>query len=124
MKRGLFGLLLILAVPLWSQNGPAAKPGVARSKIVERGRQSFGDYCATCHGENATGGRGPDLIHSKKVLSDKRGEVIGPILQAGIPAKGMPALGLTKDQIAELVAFLHAQANGEKSKKPPATGHP
>lgn len=103
--------ICVVSLPLYSQ---AAKRAT-QNKAVERGREAFGDYCATCHGEDATGGRGPDLIHSKKVLQDKRGEIIGPILDAGIPAKGMPALGLTKGQISDLVTFLHTQVKASST---------
>jgi cytochrome c oxidase cbb3-type subunit 3 len=99
----------VFQMPLFAQSKAAGKP-----TAVERGKQTFTDFCATCHGETATGGRGPDLVHSPKVLQDKKGEILTPLIEKGNPPKGMPALGLTKAEIADVVAFLHAQAKAAK----------
>jgi len=97
----------ILAGALALASQETAKP--SNSEAVERGRQSFADNCAVCHGDDATGGRGPDLMHSKNVRGDKNGDLLTPLIKTGNPDKGMPALGLSDGEIADLVAFLHAQ---------------
>jgi cytochrome c oxidase cbb3-type subunit III len=101
----LFAVVLALA----SQESVPTKPTKAQEDAIERGRGEFADNCAVCHGDDATGGRGPDLMHAKSVRHDKNGDLLSPILKTGIPDKGMPSLGLTDEQIADLVAFLHAQ---------------
>jgi cytochrome c oxidase cbb3-type subunit III len=77
---------------------------------VQRGRAQFQQACAFCHGQDATGSRGPDLVRSALVAHDKKGELIGEVIRNGRPDKGMPALPATNEQIADIAAFLHARA--------------
>src|SRR5947209_7227 len=83
----------------------AAKPD---PKAVERGRKEFVQSCGFCHGEDATGGRGPDLIRSVSLSHDENGETIGPIIINGRPDREMPAF--PKANIQDIAAFLHEQA--------------
>ncbi len=77
---------------------------------VDRGGKVFVGYCAGCHGVGAKGGPGaPDLIRSVLVLDDEKGILIGPVIREGRPDKGMPKLGLTEPQIADVVAWLHTR---------------
>lgn len=83
--------------------GPPADPAAAA-----RGQQLFGQNCAFCHGANATGAEGPDLLRSTVVLHDEKSETIGPVVLKGRPDKGMPSFaGLTQAQIYDLAEFLH-----------------
>ena len=78
---------------------------------VGRGRVQFKSSCGFCHGEDATGNRGPDLIRSASLSHDSGGDLLGPIIKNGRADKGMPAFGtLTNAQIADIVLFLHARA--------------
>ena len=90
---------------------PAA---IAASKqdpaAVARGGKAFRTYCAGCHGVAANGGPGaPDLVRSLLVLDDEKGILIAPVIREGRPDKGMPKLGLSEPQIADIVAWLHAR---------------
>lgn len=76
---------------------------------AERGKAVFAQNCAVCHGADATGGRGPDLIRSTLVRHDKNGDQIIPVVTQGRPDRGMPAFSLTSDQLSDLLAFFHAQ---------------
>lgn len=79
---------------------------------IQRGRALFRSSCGFCHGNDATGSRAPDLLRSSVVLHDDRGNVLGPFIRNGRPDKGMPSFSTMKDdEIAEIVAFLHHQAN-------------
>jgi cytochrome c oxidase cbb3-type subunit 3 len=72
---------------------------------VERGKTLFVASCGFCHGPNATGGEGPDLVRSAVALRDENGEEIGPMIHAGRP--GMPAFPQIADaQIKDIAAFL------------------
>ena len=78
-------------------------------EAVQRGRALFQPACGFCHGEDATGSRGPDLIRSALVGHDENGETIGPVIRSGRPDKGMPAFSYTDAQISDIAAFLQAQ---------------
>jgi cytochrome c oxidase cbb3-type subunit III len=115
--RILTGISIIAALPLlvtvagYSRaQGPAPAPTPEQLAAVERGQKQFQQSCGFCHGSDATGARGPDLVRSALVAHDLKGELIGEVIRNGRPDKGMPALSLTADQIADVAAFLHARA--------------
>ena len=77
---------------------------------VARGQQLFRSNCAFCHGSDARGGEtGPNLVRDVIVLRDQNGELITPIVQNGIPARGMPKFTLSAAEIGDIAAWLHAQ---------------
>jgi cytochrome c oxidase cbb3-type subunit III len=119
-KSGYFALILILAVSvLAQQTEPAAEQGgpdtigggVQDSAAVERGRKSFEATCAFCHGPDARGRSGPDLVRSPVVLRDVKGDQIGQVIRNGRPQKGMPAFALAQSQIEDIAAFLHSRTH-------------
>ncbi len=96
----LFGLWNLAA---WSQS-------VSQDPAVERGRKQFEQACGFCHGPDATGARGPDLIRSPLVAHDVQGDQIGEVIRRGRPDKGMPPMPLTDQQVTDIAAYLHARA--------------
>jgi cytochrome c oxidase cbb3-type subunit 3 len=80
-----------------------------KNAAAERGRKQFAQSCGFCHGVDATGGRGPDLVRSPLVAHDQSGDLIGEVIRNGRPDK-MPALPLTPEQISDVAAFLHDRA--------------
>jgi cytochrome c oxidase cbb3-type subunit III len=77
---------------------------------AERGAPVFAQNCAFCHGQNARGATGPNLITSDVVLSDDHGEHLAPFLRKGIPEKGMPAFAtIPEGQLTDIAEFLHLQ---------------
>ena len=122
MKKLAFAIFIIFAAVTVlkaqdapPQGAPAASPGARRqnqaqqAEVGERGRKTFASTCAACHGQDATGGRGPDLIRSSVVRHDKNGDLLGPIVTVGRPDRGMPGFPLDTAQLGDLVVFLHAQ---------------
>src|SRR5258708_2842281 len=77
---------------------------------AERGRKEFVQSCGFCHGADATGARGPDLMRSPLVAHDVKGDQIGQVIRQGRPDKGMPAMPLSDAQILDIAAFLHSRA--------------
>jgi len=82
---------------LWNEY-PAAE--------VERGKIQFQKTCAFCHGPDANGATGPNLMRSAVVRHDVKGDQIGPVIRNGFPDKGMPAFQLSSEQVMDIVAFL------------------
>lgn len=80
-------------------------------EAAERGRKIFVPTCGFCHGNDAHGKNGPDLVRSPLVLHDNKGDVIGPVIQNGRPDRGMPPFSnLSAEQIADISVFLHSRA--------------
>ena len=85
---------------------PADRPDPA---AVERGKKEFISACGFCHGNDATGNRAPDLIRSPLVNHDEQANLLGPLIRAGRPDKGMPGLPLSSQQISDIATFLHVR---------------
>lgn len=94
---------------LFAQDPDDAAQAGANSPAVA-GKALFSQNCSFCHGPDARGASGPDLIRSTLVSHDVNGDLIGQVVHNGRPAKGMPAFQLSDDQIRDVAAFLHAQA--------------
>jgi cytochrome c oxidase cbb3-type subunit 3 len=115
--------LLLLSVFAAAQTTTHGAPSSANTKqrsvsanksypasLVQQGAALFRQDCSFCHGRDATGGEsGPDLTRSKLVAADVNGDKIASVIRNGRPEKGMPPFERTDQQIASLVAFIHAQ---------------
>jgi cytochrome c oxidase cbb3-type subunit III len=108
-SRGLVCILLAFATFIILGPCATAQAPPQNSAAVEQGRKQFQSSCAFCHGADATGARGPDLVRSKLVADDSGGNLIGQVIRNGRPAKGMPAFSMTAGQIKDIAAFLHSR---------------
>jgi cytochrome c oxidase cbb3-type subunit 3 len=85
--------------------GLGAAPDAVAAK---KGEPLYKQNCSTCHGENARGAQGPNLVRSVSVLHDEKGEEIGPIVKGGRP--GMPPFpSLSQDDIYSISQYLKLQ---------------
>lgn len=91
-------------------NSGALSQGDSPDAAVERGHRQFEQSCGFCHGADATGARGPDLVRSPLVAHDVKGDLVGDVVRHGRPDKGMPAMPLTDQQVRDIAAFLHGRA--------------
>ena len=88
--------------------------------VLQHSKETFVLFgCAYCHGLNLVArGEATDLMHSALVGRDENGNLIGPLLRAGIPQTAklspMPQFSdLSDQQIAALVRWIHyARAPG------------
>ncbi len=133
-------LLIVIAVwaasvpSAWAQRGgrggaaagaPAAT-GAARpiditasrsfdTAAVARGGKIYAAQCASCHGENARGGKNTrtdvDLLRSEIVVMDHAGRELPEFLKTGRPEKQMPAFQLSHDDGVDLSTWLHYQVS-------------
>jgi len=98
----------ILSVTLAQGNPDAARiqnPVAATAQSISNGQRVYQRYCASCHGSNAEGGPGNDLIPAAPDLTDrewKHGSTDGEIfsvIKNGVP----PDLNMVPfaDQIAD-----------------------
>ena len=81
---------------------------MANPALMSDAKGMFGLRCAPCHAANAQGLIGPNLtdnawLHGAGKLTDIYG-----VVDAGVPAKGMPAWGrqLTPIELRKMVAFV------------------
>jgi cytochrome c oxidase cbb3-type subunit 3 len=92
--------------------GPDDKP-LVDAKAVEIATPLWGTDCQTCHGPDARGTpRGPNLVRSLLVLSDRYGSKIGPYLRTQHPK--LPSgkiLEPTDTQVLLFAHFLRARLN-------------
>jgi cytochrome c oxidase cbb3-type subunit 3 len=93
-----------------SRNSIARQQSKLPDPAVERGHEQFKESCGFCHGPDATGARGPDLVRSPLVAHDVKGDKLGEVIHLGRPDKGMPPLPLTDQQVQDIAAYLHARA--------------
>lgn len=99
--------ILVLVAPWNSLAWPQSE---TPDPAVDRGHKNFEQSCGFCHGPDATGARGPDLVRSPLVAHDVKGDKIGEVIRQGRPDKGMPPMPLTDQQVLDITAFLHARA--------------
>jgi cytochrome c oxidase cbb3-type subunit III len=107
----IFFLIGLSSLAAWPQADSAARPQAdAKDPAVERGHKQFEQSCGFCHGPDATGARGPDLVRSPLVAHDVKGDLIGKVIREGRPDKGMPPIPATDAQVTDIAAYLHARA--------------
>src|SRR6195256_3484483 len=107
-KGAILCAAILFSFALW--NSAAWPQAVSQDPAVERGHKQFQQSCGFCHGPDATGARGPDLVRSPLVAHDVRGDKIGEVIRLGRPDKGMPAMPVTDQQVLDIAAYLHARA--------------
>jgi cytochrome c oxidase cbb3-type subunit III len=98
--------------------------GDVKDPAVEQGRQQFVQTCGFCHGADATGGRGPDLLRSELVAHDVKGDLIGKVMREGRPDKGMPSIPATDQQVSDIATYLHARISEAKDSSDVPKGYP
>jgi len=126
-----FAVILVVALSsfahtIWAQESadhPDQKTDVkapGQGPDAARGQKTFQQDCGVCHGNDATGGRGPDLLRSPVVAHDVTGDLIGEVIRKGRPDKGMPPMSLTESEIDDVAAFLHTRVKeGLQSSRVP-----
>src|SRR5215469_10882218 len=100
-------LSLAGVLPLVAQHGGEKEktkhPFIGDPAAIEAGRVLFAGGCAACHGAEGQGGRGPNL-RERIYWHPVDEETLYRVIKNGIPAGGMPAAGLSEDQLWQVVA--------------------
>ena len=98
----------------------AAGDPQGRGPDLSTGKQLFDASCSSCHGQDASGGLGPNIQRIPATLGD---EATAKIIKGGVPGTGMPAFaGLTDAQLMQIVA--HIRSLGNSAMGDVATGDP
>jgi cytochrome c oxidase cbb3-type subunit III len=77
---------------------------------VAHGKTLYGVNCRACHGVDLRGGDmgGPSLLRSQVTLSDKKGELIVPIIHGSRQKMGMPAIGINDADAQAVAAYVRS----------------
>lgn len=129
----LTGLLLAtLLAPIASAQSVTAQRGVISfhlpalsDPILQHAKEVYVLYgCAYCHGVDlkVRNGEAADLLHSPLVGADENGNLIAPVLRAGIPQtpklSPMPQFSdLSDGEIASIVRWIHYARQQERQKE-------
>ena len=102
-------LVVILASRVsLAQQGEPANPLQGNAQAIDQGQQLFRLSCASCHGLNAKGLRGPDLTTGQWIRGGSDSQLFRTIMQ-GIPGTDMPGAQIgdaTPDQVWAVIAYL------------------
>jgi protein SCO1/2 len=128
--------------PKWREQVPAPEHSAATNIVYqlsgEPGQALFKKLCAACHTVGVGDRVGPDLngvtarrerawLSSFLTAPEKmhaRKDPIALALAAKYPGVRMPNLGLTENDAADLIAYLHSQSSRVAAEKgPPASHH-
>lgn len=102
--------LIFVPLLLFGQDQADIHAEQSASANITAGKTQFQATCGFCHGPDARGASGPDLLRSSLVSHDVNGNLIGQVVRNGRPEKGMPAFQLSDAEIENIAQFLHAQA--------------
>jgi PQQ-dependent dehydrogenase (methanol/ethanol family) len=102
-------LLLFFSVSSLVAQGPPAAD-------VAAGQSLFQKSCTACHGENAKGGRGPDLTSGQWRRGDSDADILRNII-SGIPNSQMPAFPMPVREGEQIVAYLRSLGAAEEASK-------
>lgn len=96
--------------------GPVAAQHLTGTGDLAAGRRVYVTHCASCHGPEGEGGRGPTLAQPRLVRAQDD-DALRRIIRQGIPGTEMPRARLEAAELAEVVAYV--KALGEKPREVP-----
>src|SRR4030095_7694701 len=99
-------VVLAMSVPL-ARQGEQTNPLQGNAQAIDQGQQLFRLSCASCHGLNAKGMRGPDLTTGQWARGGTDAQLFRTIMQ-GIPRTDMPGAqnaDATPDQVWAVIAY-------------------
>ena len=116
----LFAACPLLVHAAAQRGNPAARKNQPGRSAPADGRIMFESVCATCHGLDGRGGeRGPNVATRAEVQQLSDTDTLR-ILQAGIPAAGMPPFGaLGVPKLQAVMAYLRILQGGNKAASVP-----
>ena len=75
------------------------KPPPADPVVVQRGMTTYTSTCASCHGTDARGGRGPDLARSLVIIGDPTGKTMAAFVRAVTRARCRPSISPMRSSV-------------------------
>ena len=81
------------------------KAHIGNPASIAAGQQLYLTVCSGCHGVNAEGGRGPNLITARNLQRQNDQWLFG-VIKKGIPGSDMPPSPFEDEKVWQLTAFL------------------
>jgi mono/diheme cytochrome c family protein len=115
---------LIVAFPIYKLGEPARRAQTLeamRDENVTLGATMFAQHCASCHGDDARGGRGFPTLGAKEFLTSVSDKQLQWLISGGIPGSAMVAYDLdlggpfTAQEISRVVTYLRSLEDGAPS---------
>jgi len=107
----LFAILLAASTRSASpRQSPPPQAAASPQPDVAAGKRIFEGHCALCHGLDGGGGRGPSLRRAKlgRTADD---EALKSLIESGIPPEMPEAWFLSKEEIANVAAYVRSLGN-------------
>ena len=109
MRNARFALLLLLLLLL--------PPIQSAAQAQPDGEAIFGESCASCHGPEGAGGRGPSL--RGQLRNGTQDADLRKVILNGLPGTGMPKFDFGADDLRALVAYVRSFSRGAASAPHP-----
>jgi putative heme-binding domain-containing protein len=98
------GRLLAQAQPQLATTLPSSNPHLGNKESIRSGMALYRIRCADCHGLDASGYRGPDLVAALAGgMSDER---LFQAIRKGVPGTEMPSSTAPDDEVLMIIAYL------------------
>lgn len=108
---------LLIATTL-GQHGPGFKnPFEGKQEAIDAGKRTYESLCAGCHGQKGDGGRGPAVNKGSFKRGNEDGKLFD-VIKNGVSGTPMPSLGLSDDEVWQVVSYLRVLAGSVAEKIP------
>ena len=78
----------------------------SRAQSIDIGKREFQARCASCHGDDGTGGaRGFNIVNIRQPRAASK-DAVRELIRRGIPNAGMPAFSLSDGELESITAFV------------------
>jgi len=119
VAMGLAGLtwvaVTLAAAPTQAEEITTTRNPLTSPADVAAGAKTFRSHCASCHGLNGEGGRGPNLTSGVFFHGSSDLDLLNNISD-GIPSTEMPGLFYSPDRVWQVVAFIRSLNAGKEAK--------
>jgi alcohol dehydrogenase (cytochrome c) len=103
------------ALLLAQHNAPGqTNPFAGKPEAIQAGKGIYDQMCAGCHGSKGDGGRGPALNKGLFKHGNEDPQIFG-VVKNGVAGTAMPAMGLSDDEVWQIVTFVRSMG-GETEK--------
>jgi cytochrome c oxidase cbb3-type subunit III len=88
---------------------------LSAQSVTADGEALFRGNCAFCHGANAKGGRGPNLL-AASLNHGNQDEDLGRVIRDGVKGSSMPDFDFEPEELTALVAYVQSLRKGSATQ--------